>query len=79
MIIVCWVLSLYLIVLVVRAIMSWFPIRSGTPWASIYGVVFDMTEPVLAPMRRVIPPAGMLDLSFLVLFFVLAILRTQIC
>jgi YggT family protein len=59
--------------------LSWFPIRPGTPLASIYGVLHDLTEPVLAPMRRVIPPAGMFDLSFLILFVVLQILRSQIC
>jgi uncharacterized protein YggT (Ycf19 family) len=35
----------------------------------------DLTEPVLRPVRRVIPPAGMLDTSFIVVFFVLIILR----
>ena len=35
----------------------------------------DLTEPVLAPLRRVIPPAGMFDLSFTVLIVFLFILR----
>jgi YggT family protein len=35
----------------------------------------DLTEPVLAPLRRVIPPVGMFDLSFMVAFFGLVILR----
>ena len=59
--------------------MSWFPIRPGTPWASIYGVLLDLTEPVLAPLRRVIPPAGMFDLSFLVLIIGLFIVQQAIC
>jgi YggT family protein len=68
-----------MIVLAARAVMSWFPIRPGTPAAVIYGVLHDLTEPVLAPMRRVIPPAGMFDLSFLILFVVLSILRQSLC
>jgi len=59
--------------------MSWFPIRPGTPAASIYGILHDLTEPVLAPLRRIIPPAGMFDLSFLVLFVLLTILRAFVC
>jgi YggT family protein len=75
----CALITAYMIVLAARAIMSWFPIRPGTPGASIYGVLHDLTEPVLAPMRRIIPPAGMFDLSFLVLFVVLGIVRSFVC
>ena len=33
--------------------------RPGTPWRSIYSVLFTLTEPVLGPLRRVIPPVRM--------------------
>jgi YggT family protein len=75
----CALLTAYLVVLFARAIMSWFPIRPGTPVASIYRVLLDVTEPVLAPMRQVIPPAGVFDLSFLVTFLAISILRTIVC
>lgn len=77
--ILCWLLTAYMVVMVGRAIMSWFPIRPGTPAAAIFSLLFDITEPVLAPARRVIPPAGMFDLSFLVVFFVLVIVRSIVC
>ncbi|HTL83804.1 MAG TPA: YggT family protein [Acidimicrobiia bacterium] len=77
--IICAFITAYTVVLFARAIMSWFPIRPGTPWASIYGVLLDLTEPVLQPLRRVIPPAGMFDLSFLVLIIGLFIIRGVIC
>ena len=79
MTVLCALITAYMIVLAARAIMSWFPIRPGTPGASVYGVLHDLTEPVLAPMRRIIPPAGMFDLSFLVLFVVLGIVRSFVC
>ena len=69
----------YIVVLLARAIMSWFPIRPGTPLASLYGVLLDLTEPVLAPLRRVIPPAGMFDLSFIVLIVALFIVQAAVC
>jgi YggT family protein len=77
--IICAVVTAYMVVLFARAILSWFPVRPGTPWASVYGVLLDLTEPVLAPLRRIIPPAGMFDLSFLVLFLALGILRAAVC
>ena len=75
----CALLTAYIVVLFARAIMSWIPIRPGTPWATIYGLLLDITEPALAPLRKVIPPAGMFDLSFIVLLVGLYIVRAAIC
>jgi YggT family protein len=66
-------------VLFVRAVMSWFPIRPGTGMAALVRILNDLTEPVIAPVRRIIPPAGMFDMSFLVVFLAFAILRTIVC
>jgi len=70
-----WALTVYLVVLAGRAVLSWFPIRSGTFLAGLNALLFDLTEPVLRPVRRVIPPAGMLDLPFPVVFVGIIILR----
>ena len=75
----CPLLEVYILVLFARAILSWFPIRPGTPFATLYRVLLDLTEPVLAPLRRIIPPAGMFDLSFLVLIIGLGVLQQAIC
>lgn len=77
--VVCAFLFLYLLVLVARAVLSWFPVRSGGAMASINSVLFQLTEPLLAPLRRVIPPAGMFDLSFIVLFFGIVIIQGLLC
>ena len=77
--ILCALATAYLVVLFARAIMSWFPVRPGTGISSVYRVLLDITEPVLAPLRRVIPPAGPFDLSFLVAFIVISILRQAVC
>jgi YggT family protein len=69
-----FILYAYLVILGGRAILSWFPLRQGTFMASLYALLIDLTEPVLRPVRRVIPPAGMLDTSFMVVFFALVIL-----
>ncbi len=51
------------IAIILRAIISWFPIDPRNPL-----VVFlhDITEPILAPIRQVLPRLGMIDLSPLV-------------
>jgi YggT family protein len=68
-----------LVILIARAIFSWFPIDSSSALATINRLLLDITEPIMAPVRRVIPPAGFLDVSFLVVFFALAILRGIVC
>jgi YggT family protein len=68
------VLQIFLFVLIARALLSWFPIRPGTALATVRGGLVTVTEPVLGPVRRVIPRAGMFDLSFLVVFFGITIL-----
>jgi YggT family protein len=57
-------LDLYIIVIVVRIILSWFPINPGTAMASVHGFVQALTEPVLAPVRRALPPARMGSMGF---------------
>jgi YggT family protein len=69
----CAIAHLYVLVLFARAILSWFPIRPDSPILPIVRVLHTLTEPVLAPARRVIPPAGMFDLSFLVVILVFEI------
>lgn len=73
----CAALSIYLLVLLARAILSWFPVRGDGAMSSVQHVLFILTEPALAPLRRVIPPAGMFDLSFIVLFILVEILHTS--
>ena len=75
----CALITVYVIVLLLRAVMSWFPPSSNGAFTTVFRIVMDLTEPVLAPLRRVIPPAGMFDLSFTVLFVFLIIVRGVVC
>ena len=74
----CAAITIYIVILLLRAVFSWFPPPSGG-MATVYRILMDLTEPVLAPLRRVIPPVGMFDLSFTVLFVFLFILRNVVC
>ena len=77
--ILCALLTVFIVILVVRAVLSWFPIRPGTGLAQLNGILFDLTEWALRPMRQIIPPVGMFDISFMVLLFGLFFLRAFVC
>jgi YggT family protein len=74
----CAVLSVYYIVLFARVILSWFPMQPGTAMASIASIIYQLTEPVMGPVRRIIPTVGMIDISPIVVFFGLRILQSAI-
>ncbi len=57
----------YMVLLFVYAILSWLPDLRGK-WTDYLARV---VEPVLMPVRRVIPPIGGLDIAFLVVFLLL--------
>jgi YggT family protein len=61
------VLQLYILLMLVYALISWVPSLRGR-WTEYVAM---LVEPVLAPVRRIIPPIGGLDLSFLVVIIVI--------
>ena len=46
--------------IVARALLSWFNLRPDHP---LVRILYDLTEPILNPLRRVIPTIGMLDIT----------------
>ena len=60
-------LAIYLVIglTVIRAILSWV-----NPYSPLAPVIYALSEPILAPLRRIIPLVGNVDLSPLVVFFV---------
>jgi len=61
-------LQLAFMVVLVYAIISW--LQPGSP---MYGLLGRLAEPLLAPLRRIIPAIGGVDLSALVLLLLLQI------
>jgi YggT family protein len=82
-VIVCRLIQAYIIILFARIILSWFPIEPGGGMSTVYGFLYTLTEPVLGPIRRIIPPVGMggmgLDLSPMIVTFGLVFLSGAIC
>ena len=65
------VVFVFQIALVLRVVLSWFP--SGGP-RQLTDVLIRITEPVLGPVRRVLPSFGGLDLSPVVVILVMNLL-----
>ena len=65
-------LDLYSLVVFTAVIVSWVQLPPAHPIVSVLG---GLTEPLLAPIRRVLPDMGGFDLSPLVLLFGLRIVR----
>ena len=57
--------------IIIRALLSWFSLGGAQP---VFRLLIEITEPVLAPIRRVLPTAGMLDFSPLVALLLIQVI-----
>ncbi|HET9724009.1 MAG TPA: YggT family protein [Actinomycetota bacterium] len=82
-----WIVSIYTIILFVKVIVSWAlmfgfrpPISGPVRW--LLDLLDDVTEPVLRPLRRLIPPVRAggvgLDVSIIVAFVILWVLQVAL-
>ncbi len=67
-----YLVNAILIAIFVRAILSWFPVNRDNP---IVAVVFQITDPILSPVRRIMPARGIIDLSPMVTIIVIVVIR----
>jgi YggT family protein len=73
-------LQVYTYILFARIILSWVSMTAWTPppaLAPVIGFIYEVTEPVMSFFRRFIPPLGGLDLSPIIIFIILSLLRAQ--
>ena len=59
----------------IRALLSFFPIRPDNP---LVVIVSQITDPVLMPLRRIIPSIGMFDISPMIAIVLLQILQASL-
>ena len=75
-----YLIILFTVAIFARAILSFVPLVMRPPYPAfleaISRVVFQITEPVMAPVRRMLPSIGGLDLSPMVVIIVLWLIRT---
>ena len=68
-------LSIYILLIIIRIFFSWAMISYTN---RIMRFLVDVTEPLLGPLRRVIPPLGWLDISPLVAFLILWLFQAAV-
>jgi len=67
------VLSALLLAIFVRSIITWFPISPNHPFRAMLD---QITEPILLPIRRLLPRTGSLDLSPMVAILLILLIQT---
>jgi YggT family protein len=70
---VTWTFSLLKIALLVRVVSSWLPVSPYSRWISWS---FKLTEPILAPLRRIVPTLGMFDITPIIAYFLLGLIQS---
>lgn len=80
---ICILLQIYWVILFARIILSWIPPPISGLGRTLYDIIHDLTEPVLRLVRGLLPPIRMgtvgLDLSPIVVFIAIAVIRTAVC
>jgi YggT family protein len=66
-------LQLYGLLMLVYALISWVPSLRGK-WTEYVAMA---VEPVLLPVRRIIPPIGGIDISFMIVFIIIQLVASQ--
>jgi YggT family protein len=66
-------IEIYTFVLLIRILMSWIPNLDRSN--AIVRMLVQVTDPVLEPARRLIPSIGMIDISPIVVFIALSVIR----
>ena len=67
-----FLLQMYSIILIVRSLLSWFPnVDRRNPLVQF---LFDITEPVLRPVRQMFPPQGGIDFSTMIVIIAIAVI-----
>ena len=81
--ILCFAAQAYSLVVFARIVLEWIPVSYDHPLARVRAAFRAITEPVLRPLRAILPPVRMggmgLDLSPLILLIALGILAAAIC
>ena len=67
-----WAFTVVQVALIVRVLLSWIPMRPGAWW---WRWSYALTEPILKPLRRIIPTIGMMDITPIVAWFLLGLLQ----
>jgi len=66
------IITLYEMVLIVRIVLSWVPHNAYHP-AAVF--LYRITDPILNPVRRIVPSIGGIDISPIIVFIGLGFIK----
>jgi YggT family protein len=70
-----FIVNLYILIIIIRVILSWFPLQSQS---NLTRIIYQLTEPILMRIRRFLPDLAGLDLSPMLLIIGLYLLENII-
>lgn len=79
---ICWAIQIYILVCIIRVVLSWLDMGdSGTIFASIGTISWSLTEPVFRMVRSRMPRIGDLPIDFspAIVILTLGLLREVVC
>lgn len=68
-------LNILMWAVIARSLLSWFPIDQSSP---LFQVLHRVTEPIVEPIRRIMPNTGMIDLSPMVAIMVIIVMQFMV-
>ncbi len=81
--VVCFLLQVLAMVLFARVVLEWIPVGDEHPVGRVRRVLRLVTQPVLAPVRALVPPLRVgsvaIDLSPLIVILLLNLLAAALC
>ena len=66
------IIMIWLVTVVVRVLLSWFAPAAPSP---VTPLLYQLTEPIMSPVQRIMPPLGGIDLSPLIVLLLLQVAR----
>ncbi len=72
-----FILFLYVLIfaILIRSLLSWFPVDRNN---ELVRLLVNVTEPLLEPVRRIMPRTGMIDFSAMIVIIVLYVMITVV-
>lgn len=70
---VSWTFNILKIALLVRVVSSWLPVSPYSRWVSWS---YRLSEPILVPLRRVVPTLGAFDITPILAYFLLGLIQS---
>ncbi len=67
-----WTFDFVRIAILVRVVTSWLPISPYSPWVRW---AFVVSEPILKPLRQIIPAMGPIDISPIIAYFLIGFIQ----